>query len=265
MTQPTVWRFVGVVSSVVGFLCFGLSSSFPYMFGKWIWWKISVYGIFGIIICLVLLLAKERQRQTSPWHKAHFAFSVFSIICVYTFFWDKVVKVRPDAHIVISSTAFAIMSFVLSRLSHSGVEIDLVNFFCGNLIAQLMKIKLLLAILGLGFSYFLFILRSRLDGLADPVLPLQETQPNPVLPVQNDHDDLAVDTQLEVEDDDDDDDNDDNDGNTQLGDDNLSADTQHKYNYLELYAKSKMMTMPFFNGPTSKNIQDILARVIHSV
>ncbi|XP_020226051.1 exocyst complex component EXO70B1 isoform X2 [Cajanus cajan] len=51
----------------------------------------------------------------------------------------------------------------LSRLSHFGFEVDLLYFFSGALIVQLMKIKLWLVIVGGSFSYSLIILRSTLD------------------------------------------------------------------------------------------------------
>ncbi|KAK2430434.1 exocyst complex component EXO70B1 [Trifolium repens] len=52
------------------------------------------------------------------------------------------------------------MLLSLSRQTQCGFEIDLMYFFLGSLIVQLMKIKLELCILGVGFSYLIIILRS---------------------------------------------------------------------------------------------------------
>ncbi|WJX63681.1 hypothetical protein P8452_48538 [Trifolium repens] len=72
---------------------------------------------------------------------------------------------KPDAYSLISCAAFAIMSLSLSRQTQCGFEIDLLYFFLGCLIVQLMKIKLQLFILGAGFSYSLIILRSFLSSI----------------------------------------------------------------------------------------------------
>ncbi|PNX72097.1 exocyst complex component, partial [Trifolium pratense] len=57
------------------------------------------------------------------------------------------------------------MLLSLSRQNECGFEVDLFYFFLGCLIVQLMKIKLLLFILGAGFSYLLIILRSSFPSL----------------------------------------------------------------------------------------------------
>ncbi|MED6174969.1 hypothetical protein PIB30_074046 [Stylosanthes scabra] len=91
------------------------------------------------------------------------AFLVLTITSVYSFFFDKAVNGKPDAYSVVSCAAFAIMLFSLSRQIHCGFEVDLLYFFLGVFIVQLMKIKLLLGIVGVCFSYFLIILRSSLN------------------------------------------------------------------------------------------------------
>ena len=73
---------------------------------------------------------------------------------------------KPDTCSLVSSAAFAIMSLGLSRVNHSGFEVDLLYFFSGFLTVQLMKINLWLVIVGGSFSYSLIILRSTLDASA---------------------------------------------------------------------------------------------------
>ncbi|XP_045829001.1 uncharacterized protein LOC123920744 isoform X1 [Trifolium pratense] len=160
LMQPNLWRFIGFASAVVGLLCYALSSSFNYLFGEWNLLKIFLYSVFSFIICLVILFAKLFQHSRSLRFKAHTAFLVLTITSVYSFFFDKVMNGKPDAYSLISCAAFSIMSLSLSRQTQCGFEIDLLYFFLGCLIVQLMKIKLQLFILGAGFSYSLIILRS---------------------------------------------------------------------------------------------------------
>jgi hypothetical protein len=192
--QPKVWRFIGFASAVVGLVCYALSSSFKYLFGDWNLLKIFLYSIFSFIICLVILFAKLFQCSRSLRFKAHTAFSVLTITSVYSFFFDKVMNGKPDAYSLISCAAFAIMSLSLSRQSQCGFEIDLLYFFLGCLIVQLMKIKLQLFILGAGFSYLLIILRSSfpfLDVARDNEFPRIENENSVVVEVHSHSPQLA--------------------------------------------------------------------------
>ncbi|XP_027333397.1 exocyst complex component EXO70B1-like [Abrus precatorius] len=163
LMQPKLWRFVCFVSSVVGLICYPLSSSFHHLFGYWRWWKILLYTVFCSIISFAVLFAKTRERSSTLRVKAHLAFLVLIITSVYSFFFDKLFKGKTDAYGLVSCTAFAIMSLGLSRQTHFGFEVDLLYFFCGAVIVQLMKIKLWLVTVGASFSYSLIIVRSSLD------------------------------------------------------------------------------------------------------
>lgn len=101
---------------------------------------------------------------TSSRLKAHSAFLVLLMTSVYSFFVDKELQGKPDVYSLVSSAAFAIASLGLSTLTTLGFEVDLLYFFSGVLIVQLMKINLWLVIVGGGFSYFLIILRSTLEN-----------------------------------------------------------------------------------------------------
>ncbi|XP_022632912.1 uncharacterized protein LOC106752618 [Vigna radiata var. radiata] len=68
-------------------------------------------------------------------------------------------KGKPDGYSVVSFAAFATMSLGLSDLTQFGFQIDLLYFFCGGLLVQLMKIKLWLVTVGGGFTYSLLQLR----------------------------------------------------------------------------------------------------------
>ncbi|QHO48569.1 hypothetical protein HN51_000603 [Arachis hypogaea] len=150
-----VWRTtVGVASTVVGFLCFALSSSFKDLFGEWNSLKIVVYTVVGLTVLLFVFYAKELHliiiRKKFVEVRAHVGFLVFASTTVYSFFFDKATKGKPDAYSLVSYVAFATMSFT------SGF-IEFLYFFAAILISQLMKINVLLGLVGLGFSYVLII------------------------------------------------------------------------------------------------------------
>ncbi|WJX63701.1 hypothetical protein P8452_48558 [Trifolium repens] len=79
---------------------------------------------------------------------------------------------KPDAYSLISCASFALMSLGLSRQIQCGFEVDLMSFYLGCLILQLMKINFLLAIVGVCYSYCLIIIRSSFSSLT----VAQETQ-----------------------------------------------------------------------------------------
>nr|XP_007142155.1 hypothetical protein PHAVU_008G257100g [Phaseolus vulgaris]ESW14149.1 hypothetical protein PHAVU_008G257100g [Phaseolus vulgaris] len=159
LKKPKVQRLVCLASSVVGLICYALSSTFNRLLGNWSWWKMLLYIVFSFIIFLAVWFAPPRSSSTSHRLKAHLAFFVLIITSVYSFWFDNVVKGKPDAYSLISCAAFATMSLGLSNLTQLGFQIDLLYFFCGSLTVQLMKIKLWLVIVGGGFSYSLLQLR----------------------------------------------------------------------------------------------------------
>ncbi|KAL4364953.1 hypothetical protein HN51_024897 [Arachis hypogaea] len=168
LMQPRIWRLLGFASTLIGFICYALSSSFYQLFGSWTLFKIVAYSIFSIIICLTILFPKLWQQLRGLNFEAHMAFFVLTITSVYSYFSDKAMKGKPDAYSVTSYAAFAVTSLSLQRQSksHFGFEVDLLYFFLGCVIVQFMKIELWLGFVGIGFSYSLIILRSCLDAPA---------------------------------------------------------------------------------------------------
>ena len=164
LKKPQLWRFMGFVSSVIGLICYALSSPFKHIFGEWKFWKILLYSLASFIICIMVLYAKKWRLSRSFMLKAHVGFLVLMLTSVYSFFCDRGVNGKPDVLGLISCTAFAMMSFSLSRQIDMGFEVDLLNFFLGCLTIQLMKINLLLALVGAAFCYILIVLRSSLDS-----------------------------------------------------------------------------------------------------
>ncbi|KAF7816181.1 exocyst complex component EXO70B1-like [Senna tora] len=164
LMQPLLWRVVGFTSSVVGLICYALSSSFTHLFGKWNLLKMLIYSVVSFIICSFMLFAKKWKVSRSLLVKAQFGFLVLMLTSLYSFFYDKAVNGKPDLFSFISCAAFSAMSLSLSRQTEFGFEVDLLNFFLGCLTLLLMKINLLLAFIGAAFSYSLFLLRSSLDS-----------------------------------------------------------------------------------------------------
>lgn len=203
LMQPKIWRFVSFASSVVGMICYGLSSSFNHLFGKWNMLKMFLYSVFSFTVCLAILFSKTWQRYSpiSLQLKAHLVFSVFTITTVCSFFFDKV-NGKPDAYSLISCAAFAIMSLTLSSVqTPCGFEVDLLYLFCGYLTSQLMKIKMILVIVGAGFSYSLIILRFYLSAQTERVhLLVQDQQHNSiVIQVQSDSEETNTGSGIQVD------------------------------------------------------------------
>ncbi|KAK7322578.1 hypothetical protein VNO77_25966 [Canavalia gladiata] len=165
LVKLEVWRYVCFASSVVALICYALSSFFTSSFGRWRWWKILIYSVITSFICLAILFAKLPQKLTNGWLKAHLAFLVFLVITVYSFYMDqKIGNKKPDNYSLISSAAFALMSLSWSRQTYWGIEVDVLQYFCGSLILQLMRRKLWLTIVGAIYSGCLFLLRPFLDA-----------------------------------------------------------------------------------------------------
>jgi hypothetical protein len=127
--------------------------------------KIILYTLHSFIISIAILFANKWQNS-SVRLKAHLIFSVFTITNIYSFFFDKV-NGKPDVYNMVSGSAFAFMSLGLSQQSHFGFEVDLLYFFCGYLTVQLMRIKLVLIIAGVSFSYSLIMLHFYLHSPID--------------------------------------------------------------------------------------------------
>ncbi|CAL0312289.1 unnamed protein product [Lupinus luteus] len=161
--QVKVWMFVGFVSSVVGLLCYALSSSFNKLFGEWNFFKIFLYVIISFTIFFMTLVAKVWQPSMSILFKTHMAILLLLATSVYSVFFDKAVNQKPDVYILISCAAFAVMSLSLSKQTQFGCEVDLQNFFLGCLIVLLMKRSMWLFFVGAGFSYSLIIISSWTD------------------------------------------------------------------------------------------------------
>lgn len=124
--------------------------------------------LFLVSLASFLLFGLQRDQIAPPlpsWKFTQF-FLVLLMIFVYFYFFDQKVKGKLDAYNLVSCATFSIMYLGLSRLSRFGFEVDLLYFFNGSLIIQLMKIKLWLITVGGSFMYFLDNLHFTLDSLS---------------------------------------------------------------------------------------------------
>lgn len=103
------------------------------------------------------------KNELKPFLQVLLVFFVLEITAVYSFFNEKL-DGKPDVYNLISSASFAIMSLCLSKLSHSGIEFDVLNL-------QLMKLKLYLVFAGAVFNFFLIMLRFYLHKVGS-LLPV---------------------------------------------------------------------------------------------
>ncbi|XP_027333695.1 uncharacterized protein LOC113848406 [Abrus precatorius] len=162
--QKKLWRVLGFLSSVIGLICYALSSSFKHIFGEWNLLKITLYTMVSFCISSMMLFLKTWNLSKSFLMKAHVGVLVLLLTSFYSFVYDKDENGKPDLLSLISCGALAFMSLCLSRQIDLGFEADLLNFFLGCLTVQLMMINLMLSIVAAIFCYCLMVLRSKFES-----------------------------------------------------------------------------------------------------
>ncbi|KAJ7958355.1 Exocyst subunit Exo70 family protein [Quillaja saponaria] len=164
---PIFWRIVGLVSSIVGFSCYGLSSTFTDLFGEWNPLKIVIYSLVSSLFSGMMLFAKNFGFSKSFMLKAHIGYFILVLTSLYSFFQDRkssdgndeINHHRNRILSLISSCAFALMSVSVSRLFDLGFETELFNFFLGCIMVSFMKLNLKFAVVGAICCYFLIHIR----------------------------------------------------------------------------------------------------------
>ncbi|KAL4396114.1 hypothetical protein HN51_000633 [Arachis hypogaea] len=197
--QERLWRLVTVASALIGLICYALSSSFNHLFGNWKPWKIIFYALFSSITFLVALLAKDWKHSrilrflARKWQRLRIlrfrsvtTFLVMLSTTVFSFFSDRATAMvaKPDAYSVVSSIAFSTMSL---SWNVPFVFEELMYFFIGIFIAQMMKIKLLLGFsVGTVISFCFVILHSHVDA-RDPIerVGIQDQHPQVAIDLEN--------------------------------------------------------------------------------
>ncbi|KAJ7982093.1 Exocyst subunit exo70 family protein [Quillaja saponaria] len=170
LVLPIFWRIVGFGSSIVGFTCYALSSSFNELIGGWNPWKLVVYSTVSSLFSVVLLFAKNLGFPKSFLVKAHVTYLVLMISSLYSFYQDKRSTTGKQENkygttlSLISSCAFALMSMSLSRLFHMGFDIGVSNFFLGCIMVSFLKLNFKLSIAGAIICYLLTYIRSYSDS-----------------------------------------------------------------------------------------------------
>ncbi|XP_028797477.1 uncharacterized protein LOC114752970 [Neltuma alba] len=153
------WRNLGFLSSIIGLLSYRLSSSFHFMFGEMNTWKTLLYIFLSLIFPYSIFFVKTWKPLQNLLFRSHLAFLVLLLSSIYSYFYDKFVKEKPDMFSLLSTGSFALTSLSLKRQNiQLGFEDDLLKFFLGFLTIQLMKINLLLALVGAALCYFAIVL-----------------------------------------------------------------------------------------------------------
>ncbi|XP_028753585.1 uncharacterized protein LOC114713164 [Neltuma alba] len=174
------WRILGFLSAIIGLLSFLLSSSFHFMFGELNTWKTLLYVLLSIMVPYSILFVKTWNPPHNLFFRYHVAFLVLFLTSLYSYFYDKFMKIKPDIFSVVSSGSFAFTSLSLKMQNiQVGFEDDLLKFFLGFLTIQLMKINLLLALIGAAVCYFAMVLIPwRLDSPLETVSCISTLQEN---------------------------------------------------------------------------------------
>ena len=160
----TVWRLVGLMSCVVGLLCYAFSPAFNQLIGGWKTYKIVLYGVFYVVICTAMFYAKQfslfiQHVQYKPYMK----FALLMMISIYSFFYDRAVGGKPEILIVVSNVAFTLISVSFSKLVKVGFE-AIFSYFLGCLSIQLWTIDKKLISVAIIFGYPLFVLQTYSDS-----------------------------------------------------------------------------------------------------
>jgi len=154
-------------SSIVGIFFYALNSLNQH-FGKWNIWTLIIYAVLCFLILFAICLAYILENEQKLLLQTHLVFFVLELTTSYSFFNEEL-DGKPNVCNLISSASFSIMSLCLSKLSHFGVQLDLLNFYCILFTLQLMKINWYMFFVEKVFNYFLIMLRFYLP----------EQHPNP--------------------------------------------------------------------------------------
>ncbi|XP_054824706.1 uncharacterized protein LOC129322400 [Prosopis cineraria] len=170
--QQIAWRFLGFVSSVVGFICYAFSPSFHNLFGHWTLFKIILYSsLSSIFPVLTLFINKFPQFSRGFLLKAHVGFLALMLTSLYSFYEDRSNKQGEEdekgrKHVlsIVSFGAFASMSIRLSKQIQPELDVGMSNFLLGCLIVAFMKMNIKIA---LGVSALFYILISTVRSYCD--------------------------------------------------------------------------------------------------
>ena len=155
--KPERLIFLCSFSFIVGVVFYGLSFSVHHLHEKWNLWAMIIYVVLLLFIFLAVFLAYKFRKYPKPWLLHHFVFIVLELTTAYSFFNEEL-EGKPDAYSLVSSASLAIMSLCLSKLCHSGIEVDILSFYCTLFTSQLMNLKLYLFFVGAIFNYSLIML-----------------------------------------------------------------------------------------------------------
>ncbi|KAI9125109.1 hypothetical protein K1719_003765 [Acacia pycnantha] len=162
-----VWRVLGFVSCVVGFICYALSTSFYDLFGQWTSFKIVLYSILSTIFCVFTLFVNKCPKFSGALLlKAQVGFLALILTSLYSFYDDRCKQHDGEDNkgrgrnilSLVSSAAFAFMSVSLSKQIQPTFDVGMSNFFLGCLIVTAIKMNIKIALGVFAFIYVLNII-----------------------------------------------------------------------------------------------------------
>lgn len=156
------WRVIGLMSSVVGLLCYALSPSFNRLIGRWKPFKVFLYAMSSLVIFTTVLFAKQSSLSTqlAQLIKTCAIFAVLMIIAAYSFVYDRAVNGKPDILSVVSNAAFAFVSLSLHKLFKLKSEMGVFSYFLCCFTVQLLTINGGLIIVAIIFGFLLSYIHS---------------------------------------------------------------------------------------------------------
>jgi hypothetical protein len=112
----TAWRLVGLMSIVVGLLCYALSPSFNRLYGRWKPFKFFLYGSLSLAIFSTILFARKTSISTQHVKlKTFTSFAFFFKNSVESFFYQQTVNGKPQILRLVLNGAFVLVLLSLDR------------------------------------------------------------------------------------------------------------------------------------------------------
>lgn len=138
--ESMIWKVVGLVSAMIGLVCFGLSSTYKMSFGKLGSAGLLVYVV--VVLFLWFLTWRAKRIKVQEGLRGLVVAPFFGIICLISVTHDKLLPGKSDALSIISYGCFGLVSLSMSAENELEIETGFSGFFLSMFTSQLAKIKL---------------------------------------------------------------------------------------------------------------------------
>ncbi|TKY59279.1 exocyst complex component EXO70B [Spatholobus suberectus] len=169
--NPWVWRLIGFVAGLVGFICYGVSSPFNKLFnyGYLGFFVVVIYCAGGAFVCCLMLCTTTWCITNKTVSKALVLFVVLMVTSVYSYFLDETEgntkeKVGSKVLNLVSCGAFSLMSLSLSRLTGLGFESGVFSFFLASFVVAVMKLNWKFVFAAAPFCFILVMIHTCTDS-----------------------------------------------------------------------------------------------------